>query len=160
MKSKWTVGLRSMISKTLNLTRRISAWSPTATRVLGSPAKGNSHRRRDERSTTEGGSLQRERPYELIRRINRQVTPVWNPRHRGYDVRGIRKRIGFVRFNVAGSKANRLCVYVVTGSYVDPRGWFSSASRADMQALCFIDPDEEDALAYVAQVLESAFDQQ
>ena len=96
----------------------------------------------------------------LIRRINRQVVPVWNPPHRGYDLWVFAKRIGFVRFNVAGSQANRLCVYVVTGSYVDPRGWFSSASRADMQALCFIDPSEENALAYVAQVLESAFDQQ
>lgn len=103
---------------------------------------------------------QREWPLELIGRINRQITPVWNPDHRGYDLWAPTRRLGFVRFNVTGPNRNLLRVYDVTGSGIDPQGWFSSASRADKQALCLIDPGEEEALAYVAQVLESAFDQQ
>ena len=102
---------------------------------------------------------QREWPLELIGRIDRQITPVWNPSHRGYDLWAPTRRIGFVRFNTTGPNRNLLRVYDVTGSGMDPRGWFSSASRADKQTLCLIDPGEEDALAYVAQVLESAFDQ-
>lgn len=111
-------------------------------------------------STLTGHALQLQRAQELISRIDRDIGR--KEVKRGYDLaKPDLTRIGHVSFNIGGPNPGKYRVYVYQ-EFSDPRGLFynnSGGGQARRGWTCLVDPENEDEIQYVVEVLESSYDQ-
>lgn len=103
---------------------------------------------------------QLERAREFIRHIRRVVWVEETPGQHGYHLRKPGgSRVGFVRYNVAGSNAGCFTVYAYY-PFHDPKHLFqnNSSTQSKVEWHLIIDPSDWDAVAYAVRVLESSYD--
>ena len=106
---------------------------------------------------------QMDRAKEFAQQVQREVWLEEDVCHqRGYFLRPpskSKRRVGFVRYNVAGPNAGRFAVYAYC-PFDDPRGKFQNLHKGqdDTGWRIFIDPADQATVQYAVKVLESAWD--
>lgn len=100
---------------------------------------------------------QRERATDLINMIERRVEI--SERHNGFSVvKPGGTQIGHVRFNIQGKDKGRFRVYAYS-PFFDPQHRFHSGSKSSTRGWTYVfGPEDQSALRYTINVLESSYD--